>query len=68
MLVHEKIDEQTKLSLEPHNAERRGVELDFLFEPRMRRVVACQDIDGAVGDPGEERIDVASAPAEADSS
>ena len=61
-LCNEEVDEQSKFRFEPDDSEGRGVELDFFFELRMRRVIARQDIERAVGDSFEERVDIALRP------
>ena len=60
--MEQKIDEQPKLSFQPHNPERRGVELDLLLKLRVRRVIACQDVERAVGDSFEQGVNVALRP------
>ncbi len=43
--------------LEADDAERREVELDVLLVEMVRRVVGRDDVDGAVGDRLEDRLD-----------
>src|SRR2546423_9596212 len=58
MFVDEQIDEQSELSFEADNSKRGLIELDFLFELRVRRVVRAQDRQSAVGDPLQNSINV----------
>ena len=50
LLVDEDVDEKAELGFESEDAEGRVGELDFLFVVAMRRVVAGEDRDRAVGD------------------
>ena len=50
VLVHEQIEKQSELRLESDDPKRRLIELDFLLELRVRRVIAAQNADRAVGD------------------
>ena len=59
LLVDEDVEEKAELRLEAEDAERRLVELDFLFVAAMRRVIAGQHGDRAVGDACDERVHVA---------
>ena len=58
MFVHEQIEKQAEFCFQPNDAERRGIELDFLFEIRMRCMVGTQDRQCAVGDSLQQRIDI----------
>src|ERR1700680_704286 len=58
MLVHKEIEKQTELSLQSDDAKWRGVELNLLFEFRVRRVIARQDRQRAVSDSFQQRIDI----------
>ena len=51
---------KAELGLQSDDPEWRGVELDFLFEICMRRVIGTQDRQGAVGDSLEQRINICS--------
>ena len=68
LLVDEDVEEEAELGFEAEDAEGRVVELDFLFVAAVRRVVAGEDGDRAVGDAFDERVDVAPACAAAGSS
>ena len=57
--MNKDVDEKAELGFEAEDAERREIELDFLFVSAMRRVVAREDGDRAVGDALDERVDVA---------
>src|SRR5207247_2233525 len=59
MFVHQQIQKYSKLRLQTDDAERRGIELNFLFKLRMRRVIRRQDRQGAVRDSFQKRIDIA---------
>ena len=54
--------------LEADHAERREVELDVLLVDVMRRVIGGDRVDGAVGDPFDDRLAVLASSAAADSS
>ena len=58
VLVDEDVEEEAELGLEADDAEGRHVELDLLFVGAMRRVVAGEDGDDAVGDALDEGVDV----------
>ena len=58
MLVHELIDENSKLGFETDDPERRLVELNFLFKPGMRRVVRTQNRERAVGNSLQDCIEI----------
>ncbi len=58
LLVDEDVDEEAELRLEAEDAEGRLVELDFLFVVAVRRVVAGEHGDRAVGDAFDEEVDV----------
>ena len=58
MLVHEEIEKQSELSLQSDDAKRRGIELNLLFEFRVRRVIARQDRQRAVSDSFQQCIDI----------
>ena len=68
LLVDEDVEEEAEFRFEAEDAEGRLVELDFLFEVAMRRVIAGEDGDRAVGDAFDERVDVSLACAAAGSS
>ena len=56
--VNEEIDEQSEFGFEPDDSKRRLVELDFLFKPGVRRMIAAQNRERSVGDPFEDCFDV----------
>jgi hypothetical protein len=58
MFVHEQIDEKADLGLQSNDTEWGGVELNFLFETRVRRVIRTQDRQSPIGDALEQRIDI----------
>ncbi len=58
---------QSKLRFQSHDPKRRGVELDFLFELRVRRVIAGEDPERAVGDSLQQRSHIVFRRATADS-
>src|SRR6476659_7228031 len=53
-LVDEDVEEQPEFRFEAEDAEGGLVEFNFLFVTAMRRVVAGEDGDRAVGDAGDE--------------
>ena len=55
LFVHEQIDEQSELRLQSDDAKRRLIELHFLLKFRVRRMIARQDVERAVGDAFEQR-------------
>jgi len=60
--VNEEIEEQSKLSLESDDSKWRGIEFNLLLKPGMRRMVARQNVESAISDAFEERIDIALRP------
>src|SRR5215218_779678 len=56
--MHEQIDEKAELGFQSNNTERRSVELDFLFEIRVRRMIRTQDRQGPVGDSLQQRLEI----------
>ena len=47
-----------EFGFESDDAERRGIELHFLFEIRVRRVIGRQDRQRAISDSFQQRIDI----------
>ena len=60
--MHEDIEKKAELRLEPQDAKGRAIEFDFFFKAAMRRVIAGQNGDGAIGDTFDQRVDVALGP------
>ena len=60
--VNEQVDENPELGFQSNNPKRRAIELDFLFELCVRRVIARENFDRAVGDSLQQRVDVALRP------
>ncbi len=58
MFVHEQIDKNSKLRFQSDDAERCGIELNFLFKICVRRVIRRQDRQRAVRDSFQKRIDI----------
>ena len=59
VLCTKKIDEQPEFRLQSEDSERRLIELHFLLELRVRRVIARQNVERAIRDPFEQRRDIA---------
>ena len=58
MFVHEQVEEQAELRLQPNNAKWRGIKFYFLFKMGMWCVIGTQDRKRSIGDSFQKRLDV----------
>src|SRR5438874_8997926 len=58
--MHQNINEQAKLGFKSYDSKRRLIEFDFLFKGGVRRMVAADNRQGAIGNSFDNGIDVPS--------
>src|SRR6516162_8529744 len=58
MFLHEQVEEQAELRLQPNNAKWRGIKFYFLFKMSMRGVIGTQDRYRSIGDSFQQRVDM----------